>query len=71
MRQRLIGRVVQFLVGADVVDESIVYGSRIQRYENSTWYEVAVNAEGDTWWIPVHTIQPANTELPSCIRWAA
>ena len=71
MRPRAIGRKVQFMIGGDVADESVVFGSRIEKDDNVASVEVLVQAEGESWWIPMTTIQPQECDLPSCIRWKA
>jgi len=71
MRPRAIGRKVQFMIGGDVADESVVFGSRIEKDDNVASVEVLVRAEGESWWIPMTTIQPQECDLPSCIRWKA
>lgn len=71
MRPRAIGREVQFMIGGDVADESVVFGSRIEKDDNVAHVEVLVQAEGESWWIPMTTIQPQECDLPSCIRWKA
>jgi hypothetical protein len=71
MRPKTIGKVVQFMIGGDVADESVVFGSRIEQDDNVARVEVLVQAEGESWWIPMTTIQPQECDLPSCIRWKA
>ena len=71
MRPKAIGREVQFMIGGDVADESVVFGSRIEKDGNVARAEVLVKSEGQNWWIPMQTIQPQECELPSCIRWKA
>lgn len=71
MRPKTIGKQVEFMIGGDVADESVVLGSRIEQDSNVSRVEVLVQAEGENWWVPMDTIQPQNSELPSCIRWKA
>lgn len=71
MRPRAIGRKVQFMIGGDVADESVVFGSRIEKDDNVASVEVLVLAEGESWWIPMSTIQPHDCDTASCIRWKA
>ena len=71
MRPRAIGREVQFMIGGDVADESVVFGSRIEKDGNVARAEVLVKSEGQNWWVPMQTIQPKGCDLPSCIRWKA
>jgi len=71
MRPKAIGREVQFMIGGDVADESVVFGSRIEKDGNVARAEVLVKSEGQNWWIPMQTIQPQECDLPSCIRWKA
>lgn len=71
MRPKAIGKAVQFMIGGDVACESVVFGSRIEKDDNVARVEVLVHAEGESWWIPMQTIQPQECELPSCIRWKA
>jgi hypothetical protein len=59
------------MIGGDVADESVVFGSRIEKDDNVASVEVLVRAEGESWWIPMTTIQPQECDLPSCIRWKA
>lgn len=69
MRPRAIGKAVEFLIGGDVADESVVFGSRIEQDNGVARVEVLVHCEGESWWIPMQTIQPHTSDLPSCIRW--
>ena len=71
MRTKTIGKVVQFVVGGDVAEESVVFGSRIEHEGNLAQLAVLVKSEGENWWIPMNTIQHEYCDLPSCIRWKA
>ena len=71
MRPKTIGKVVQFMIGGDVAEESVVFGSRIERESNVLSLEVLVKSEGQNWWIPFKTIQPRACSTASCIRWKA
>jgi|14BtaG_2_1085337.scaffolds.fasta_scaffold10834_8 hypothetical protein len=71
MRPKTIGKVVQFMIGGDVADESVVFGSRIEQDDNVARVEVLVKSEGQNWWIPMQTIQPKECDTASCIRWKA
>ena len=59
------------MIGGDVADESVIFGSRIEQDDNVARVEVLVKSEGQNWWIPMQTIQPQECDLPSCIRWKA
>ncbi|MFZ8957499.1 MAG: hypothetical protein ACO2ZE_10645 [Pseudohongiellaceae bacterium] len=71
MRPKTIGKVVQFMIGGDVAEESVVFGSRIEQESDVLSLEVLVKSEGQNWWIPLSTIQPAKCDTASCIRWKA
>jgi len=71
MRPKTRGKVVQFMIGGDVAEESVVFGSRIEQESNVLSLEVLVKSEGQNWWIPFSTIQPKACSTASCIRWKA
>ena len=71
MRPKTIGKVVQFMIGGDVAEESVVFGSRLSHDDTLALFEVLVKSEGQNWWIPMNTIQPAKCDTASCIRWKA
>lgn len=71
MRPKTIGKVVQFMIGGDVAEESVVFGSRFAHEGNLALLEVLVKSEGQNWWIPMNTIQPEECDTASCIRWKA
>ena len=71
MRPNTIGKVVQFMIGGDVAEESVVFGSRLSHEGNLALLEVLVKSEGQNWWIPMNTIQPKACSTASCIRWKA
>ena len=59
------------MIGGDVAEESVVFGSRIEQESNVLSLEVLVKSEGQNWWIPFSTIQPKACNTASCIRWKA
>jgi len=63
----MIGKTVEFWIGGAVADTAVVQGVRSN---HKMWCrEVLVKAEGENWWVPVTTIQPADNHSPSAIVW--
>lgn len=63
----MIGKKVNFWIGGTIADTSTVQGVRSN---HQMWCkEVLIKAEGENWWVPINTIQPAENHAPSAIAW--